>query len=108
MTGLGAWILGRADSAPERIARAVAFARDTKYPYDLAMAPLFEGYLHGLQREPRQSKALIEQLAFSSSCPGGIRLARCLTGTDTGNEAARMVLNGSIATDQCVCHGASG
>src|SRR5499427_4661178 len=36
--GLGAWILGRADSAHERIARAVAFARDSKQPFDLAMA----------------------------------------------------------------------
>jgi hypothetical protein len=38
VTGLGAWILGRADSARERIAGAVAFAQDSKHPYDLAMA----------------------------------------------------------------------
>src|SRR6516165_2955110 len=62
VTGLGAWILGRADSARERIARAVAFARDTKYPYDLAMALLFEGYLHRFQREPWRAEAAGSQL----------------------------------------------
>jgi predicted ATPase len=55
--GLGAWILGRADSAHERMARAVAFARDSKQPFNLAMALLFEGYLHRFQREPRQAEA---------------------------------------------------
>jgi tetratricopeptide (TPR) repeat protein len=60
--GLGAWILGRADSAHERIARAVAFARDSKQPFDLAMALLFEGYLHRFQREPRRAEAVCTQL----------------------------------------------
>jgi hypothetical protein len=45
VTGLGAWILGRADCARERIARAVAFAQDSKRPYDLAMALLFKAPL---------------------------------------------------------------
>ena len=83
VTGLGAWILGRADSARERIARAVAFARDTKYPYDLAMALLFEGYLHRFQREPPQVEAvgtqllsLSEEHGFAYACD----LARGLIG----------------------------
>jgi predicted ATPase len=83
VSGLGAWILGRADSARERIARAVAFARDTKYPYDLAMALLFEGYLHRFQREPRQVEAvgaqllsLSEEHGFAYACD----LARGLIG----------------------------
>ena len=54
------WILGRADSVRERIARAVAFAQDSKRPYDLAMALLFEGYLH--RRQPRQAEAACTQL----------------------------------------------
>src|SRR5215468_5892690 len=49
VTGLGAWNLGRADSARERITRAMAFAKDSNQPYDLAMALLFEGYLHRFQ-----------------------------------------------------------
>src|SRR5262249_5097964 len=56
------WILGRADSAHERMARAVAFARDSKQPFNLAMALLFEGYLHRFQREPRQAEAVCTQL----------------------------------------------
>jgi class 3 adenylate cyclase/tetratricopeptide (TPR) repeat protein len=73
--GLGAWILGRADSAHERIARAVAFARDSRQPFDLAMALLFEGYLHRFQREPRgaevagtQLLSLSEEHGFSYAC----------------------------------------
>jgi tetratricopeptide (TPR) repeat protein len=83
VTGLGAWILGRADSARERIARAVAFARDTKYPYDLAMALLFEGYLHRFQREPRQVEAVSAQLLSLSEEHGfayACDLARGLIG----------------------------
>jgi len=83
VTGLGAWILGRADSARERIAQAVAFARDTKYPYDLAMALLFKGYLHRFQKEPRQVEAvgaqllsLSEEHGFAYACD----LARGLIG----------------------------
>src|SRR6516225_8925184 len=60
--GLGAWILGRADSAHQHIARAVAFARDSRQPFDLAMALLFEGYLHRFQREPRQAEVAGTQL----------------------------------------------
>jgi hypothetical protein len=62
VSGLGAWILGRADSGRERIARAVAFAQESKHPFDLAMALLFEGYLHRFQREPRQAEAAATQL----------------------------------------------
>jgi len=83
VTGLGAWILGRADSARERIARAMAFAKDSNQPYDLAMALLFEGYLHRFQREPRQVEAvgaqllsLSEEYGFAYACD----LARGLIG----------------------------
>ena len=40
--GLCAWALGHADIARERIAQAIAFARDSKNPYDLAVARVFE------------------------------------------------------------------
>src|SRR5215468_1604584 len=83
VTGLGAWILGRADSARERIARAMALARDSNQPYDLAMALLFEGYLHRFQGEPRQVEAvgvqllsLSEEHGFAYACD----LARGLIG----------------------------
>ena len=57
------------------MARAVAFARDSKQPFDLAMALLFEGYLHRFQREPRQAEvagtqllSLSEEHGFSYAC----------------------------------------
>jgi predicted ATPase len=77
VTGLGAWIMGRADSARERIARAMAFAKDSNQPYDLAMALLFEGYLHRFQREPRQVEAVGAQL-LSLSEEHGFAYARDL------------------------------
>ena len=83
VTGLGAWALGRADSARERIARTVAFAQDSKRSYDLAMALLFESYLYRFQREPQRAEAAATQLlslseehGFSYACD----LARGVTG----------------------------
>jgi tetratricopeptide (TPR) repeat protein len=71
-TSLAAWISGRADSARERIARAIAFAQDSRNPYDLAFALLFESYLYRFQREPRRAEtaaahvlALSEEHSFS-------------------------------------------
>ncbi|HWX34458.1 MAG TPA: adenylate/guanylate cyclase domain-containing protein [Steroidobacteraceae bacterium] len=83
VTGLGAWALGRADSARERIARTVAFAQNSKRPYDLAMALLFESYLYRFQREPERAEtaatqllSLSEEHGFSYACD----LARGVTG----------------------------
>ena len=105
VTGLGAWILGRADSARERIARAVAFAQDSKRPYDLAMALLFEGYLYRFQREPRRAEAagtqllsLSEEHGFSYACDlarGVIGWARAQLGsTGEGVSLIRQALAG--------------
>jgi len=46
VTGLVAFVSGRADSARGRIARLLAFAQDSKRPYDLAMALLFDPDFH--------------------------------------------------------------
>jgi class 3 adenylate cyclase/tetratricopeptide (TPR) repeat protein len=105
VTGLGAWILGRADGARERIARAVAFAQDSKRPYDLAMALLFEGYLHRFQREPRRAEvagsqllSLSEEHGFSYACDlarGVIGWARAQFGrTSEGISLIRAALAG--------------
>jgi tetratricopeptide (TPR) repeat protein len=103
--GLGAWILGRADSARERIGRAAAFAQDSKRPYDLAMALLFESYLYRFQREPRQAEAastrllsLSEEHGFSYACDlarGVIGWARAQLGyTGEGVSLIRQALAG--------------
>jgi len=105
VTGLGAWILGRADSARERIARAAAFAQDSKRPYDLAMALLFESYLYRFQREPRQAEvastqllSLSEEHSFSYACDlarGVIGWARAQLGyTGEGVSLIRQALAG--------------
>jgi tetratricopeptide (TPR) repeat protein len=105
LSGLGAWILGRADSGRERIARVVAFAQDSKRPYDLAMALLFEGYLHRFQSEPRQAEAagtqllsLCEEHGFSYACDlarGVIGWARAQFGrTGEGVSLIRQALAG--------------
>ena len=63
---VSAWALGHADSARERIARAIAFARNKKDPYELTIARYFEGLLYCLFREPRYVEAASSQaLAIS-------------------------------------------
>jgi hypothetical protein len=58
--------LGRSDSARERIARAIAFAENSKNPYDLALGLLFESYLYRFQKEPQRAEAAsVRVLALS-------------------------------------------
>jgi Flp pilus assembly protein TadD len=98
--------LGRVDCARERIARALAFAQDSKQPFDLAMALLFEGYLHTFQREPRQAEvatnqllSLSEEYGFSYACDlarGVIGWARAQVGcTREGISLIRDALAGA-------------
>jgi len=66
LASVSAWFLGHADSARERIARAIAVARNKKDPYELTIARYFEGLLHVLFREPRRAEAASKQaLAIS-------------------------------------------
>jgi tetratricopeptide (TPR) repeat protein len=61
VAALCAGALGRADSARERIARAIGFARDSNSPYDLATARLFESRLYCLLREPQCTEVAATQ-----------------------------------------------
>jgi len=66
LASLGAWTLGHADSARERIAQMIAFARDSKNPYDLAFGWFFESWLCRWLREPQRVEAAATQaLALS-------------------------------------------
>ena len=49
---ISAWVLGYADRARARIAQAIAFARDSKNPFDLAVGRGIESYLYRWLREP--------------------------------------------------------
>jgi class 3 adenylate cyclase/tetratricopeptide (TPR) repeat protein len=66
-----AWALGQTDLALERIARAMAFARDSNNPYALASGRILESLLYCLLREPEpaalaasQALALAEEHGF--------------------------------------------
>jgi tetratricopeptide (TPR) repeat protein len=73
--GYASWCaaaLGHVDSARERIAQAIAFARNSNNPYDLAVARRFEGSLYCWLREPQraevagmQALAITEEHGFS-------------------------------------------
>ena len=60
--GLCAWTSGHADIARERIAQAIAFARDSKSPHDLAVARVFETWLYRCLREPQRAEAAATQI----------------------------------------------
>jgi tetratricopeptide (TPR) repeat protein len=69
---IGVWMLGHSHSARERMAQAIAFARDYKNPYPLATGRSVEAYLYRWLREPRlaadaatQSIAISEEHGFS-------------------------------------------
>jgi class 3 adenylate cyclase/tetratricopeptide (TPR) repeat protein/ribosomal protein L40E len=48
--------LGQAESARERIARMIAFAQDSKNPFDLAFGRGFESWLYCSLREPQRAE----------------------------------------------------
>jgi class 3 adenylate cyclase/tetratricopeptide (TPR) repeat protein len=52
---------GHANIVRERIARAIAFARNSKNPYDLASGRMFESWLSCLLREPRDAEVAATQ-----------------------------------------------
>jgi tetratricopeptide (TPR) repeat protein len=54
VAAISAWISGRADSARERIAKGIAFARQSGRPLDLAVGRLFEVVLFSFLTEPLQ------------------------------------------------------
>jgi class 3 adenylate cyclase/tetratricopeptide (TPR) repeat protein len=108
VTGLGAWTMGRINFAGERIARGIAFARESRNPYDMTLGLLFLSYLHRFRREPQpaetastQMLALAEEQDFSWGCDlarGVLGWARAHLGsTSDGVSMIRKALLGQIA-----------
>jgi class 3 adenylate cyclase/tetratricopeptide (TPR) repeat protein len=69
---LCAGLMGRVDTARERISRAIAFAREANNPYDLAVALALAGWMFCVLREPKraddlltQAMAIVEEHEFS-------------------------------------------
>jgi hypothetical protein len=58
---LGAWIMGHAGSARERIGQAIDFARDNKSAFEMALGRFVEGWLYRLLREPRRAETAAAQ-----------------------------------------------
>jgi tetratricopeptide (TPR) repeat protein len=61
-----AWMLGHADLAHERMARAIAFARDANDPFDLALGRYHESVLYLFLREPVVADAAATRALASS------------------------------------------
>jgi tetratricopeptide (TPR) repeat protein len=81
--GFSVWFLGHAEKARERIAQAIAIARDSKDPFRLAVAQDFEGYLYRWLREPQRAAAVAAQaLALSEEhgFPHSRNMARTVMG----------------------------
>jgi len=62
VASLNAWALGRGEEAQGRMGRGFALARESKDPYDLAMALHFQGLLHACQRDAPAAEAVSAQL----------------------------------------------
>ena len=86
---LCAWALGHADSARERIAQAIAFARDSNNPYDLAFGRIFESWLSCLLREPQRAEVAATQ-ALAIAEEHGFPFVRNLTRTMLGWARAQL------------------
>jgi tetratricopeptide (TPR) repeat protein len=62
VASLCAGALGHADSARERIAQGIAFARVSNKPFDLEMGRMYESWLYCLLREPQRAELAVTQV----------------------------------------------
>jgi class 3 adenylate cyclase/tetratricopeptide (TPR) repeat protein len=81
--------LGHADKARERIAQAIAFARDSNNPYHLAFGRGCESWLFCLLREPQRAEVAATQ-ALAIAEEHGFPSVRNLTRTSLGWARAQL------------------
>jgi len=81
--------LGHADIARERLAQALAFARDNNNPYDLATGRLWESWLSCLLREPQRAEVAATQ-ALAIAEEHGFPYVRNFTRTVIGWTRAQL------------------
>ena len=104
---LGALAAGRSGVAWERMARARAYAEDSRDPYALVMTLLFESYMHRFQNAPTKAAAaaarmlsVSEENAFSYAthlAQGVLGWARAASGrADEGVVLLRQGLKGQM------------
>jgi len=61
LASVGAWMLGKSDTARARMTRRVACARESGHPYELAVAAFFEAWLYRFLREHERAEAAAAQ-----------------------------------------------
>jgi class 3 adenylate cyclase/tetratricopeptide (TPR) repeat protein len=88
IASVAAWMMGRAETARERVTQAVAFGSDNNNPYDLAYARYFEGALYGLLKEPLLAETAASQ-ALALSDEHGFPLVASLSRTIIGSTRSR-------------------
>jgi class 3 adenylate cyclase/tetratricopeptide (TPR) repeat protein len=88
IASVATWMMGYAERARARMVQAIAFASDSKNPYDLAYGRYFESALYWLLRETTLAEAAAtEALALSEE--HGFPLVASLARTITGWARAR-------------------
>ena len=89
IAGLCAFASGHADSARERCAQGLAFARNSNNPYDLAVGRMFESWLYCLLREPQRAEVAAAQ-ALAAAEEHGFAFIRNITLTRLGWARAQL------------------
>ena len=88
---------GHADSARERSAQWLAFARNSNNPYDLAVGRLFESWLFCILREPQRAEVVAAQ-ALAAAEEHAFAFIRNITLTRLGWARAQLGRAGEGAT----------
>ena len=92
-----AFASGHADSARERSAQWLAFARNSNNPYDLAVGRLFESWLFCILREPQRAEVVAAQ-ALAATEEHAFAFIRNITLTKLGWARAQLGRAGEGAT----------
>jgi class 3 adenylate cyclase/tetratricopeptide (TPR) repeat protein len=108
VASLAAWISGRADTARARIARARAFADQSRNPYDLGIWLHFSGSLHIWEEDPLAADAAASQLLKLADDGGLTYLADLARGTLGWARAHRGAVDEGVELMRRSCSGRVG
>ncbi|HEY2483195.1 MAG TPA: AAA family ATPase [Caulobacteraceae bacterium] len=108
VASLSAWIAGRADTARARIARARAFADQSRNPYDLGIWLHFSGSLHILEEDSLAADAAASQLLELAEDGGLTYLADLARGTLGWARAHRGAVDEGVELMRRSCSGRVG
>src|SRR5215469_5447442 len=102
-SAINAWTMGRSDVARERLARALAFARDSNNPYELAEAQYMECWVYERLRDAERSEDAAERTLavceehgfpwFAAFARAQLGLLRARSGAREGFDAINDTVN---------------